>query len=94
MLIRNRKAIDRAIRRHARLRAPIGQWIEIVEAAEWRSIIDARATWPSADAIKGTALTCFNFGGNNFRVLAIVSYERQEIIVHEVLTHAEYSKKY
>ena len=94
MLIRNRRAIDRAIRKHARLRAPIGQWVDIFEAAQWRNIVEARATWPSADAIKGTPLTCFNVGGNNFRVIAIVSYERQEIVIHEVLTHAEYSKRY
>jgi mRNA interferase HigB len=92
VLIRNRKAIAVATRKHARLRATMWQWIEIAEAAEWKSLVDARATFPTADPIKGTAFTCFNVGGNNFRLIAIVSYERQEIVIDAVLTHAEYSK--
>ena len=94
MLIRNRKAVNLAIRKHAQLRKPIAQWIDLTEGAVWQSIIDAKATWPTADAIKGTRLTCFNIGGNNFRLIAMVSYDRQEIAIEEILTHAEYNKKY
>ena len=94
MLVRNRKAVEQASRTHARLRKPVRQWLEVVEAAHWRSITDARATWPTTDAIKGTTLTCFNIGGNSFRLIAIVSYERQEIVIEEILTHAEYDRKY
>ncbi|MCC7349709.1 MAG: type II toxin-antitoxin system HigB family toxin [Phycisphaerales bacterium] len=94
MVIRGRKAIDRAMRKHAHVRKPLRQWVELVEAAEWRNIIDARMTWPTADAIKGTAFTCFNIGGNNFRLIAVVSYQRREIVIEEILSHADYSKKY
>lgn len=94
MLIRNRKVIQKAMRKHAAARRPLAQWVDIAEAGEWHSIIDARAIWPSTDAVKGTSLTCFNIGGNNFRLLAVVSYERQEIVIHQALTHAEYSRIY
>lgn len=94
MVIRNRRAIDHAMQKHGRLRKPIAQWIELAEAAKWSSITDARATFPTADAIKGTSFTCLNIGGNNYRLITIVSYARQEIVIEEVLTHAEYSKKY
>lgn len=53
-----------------------------------------RQTLPTADAIKGTNLTCFNIGGNSFRLLTLIYYTRQEIFVHELMTHAEYSRKY
>lgn len=94
MLIRNRKAIEQAVRKHAQLRKPIRRWVEIAERAQWQNIADARATCPTADAIKGTPFTCFNVGGNNFRLIAVVSYVRQEILVEAVLTHAEYSSKH
>lgn len=94
MVIRNRKAIDHAMRKHGQLRRPMTQWVELAEAARWTNITDARATFPTADAIKGTSFTCFNVGGNNFRLITIVSYTRQEIVIEELLTHAEYSKKY
>lgn len=94
MLIRNRKVIDKAMRTHAASRKPLRQWIEIVEAAQWQNIIEARKTWPTAGAIKGTPLTCFDIGGNKYRLISIISYRRQEIHVDEVLTHSEYDKKY
>ena len=94
VLIRNRKVAKLALRKHAAARGPLAKWLDIAKAAEWRNIIDARAVWPTADAIKGTGLTCFNIAGNNFRLITIVSYQRQEIAIVEVLTHAEYDKKY
>ena len=94
MQIRNRKAVTKAMKRHASARKPLAEWIEIAQTSQWRSIIDARKVWATADAIKGTPFTCFNVGGNNFRLIAIVSYEDQIIVIEDVLTHAEYSKKY
>jgi len=61
---------------------------------QWNDITDARKTFPTADLIKDTNQTCFNIGGNNFRLIAIVSYSRQEILIRELLTHPEYSRKY
>jgi mRNA interferase HigB len=92
--VSNRKAIALAMRKHARLRRSLAAWLEIAESAAWRDIIEARETFPTADAIKGTDKTCFNIGGNNFRLIAVISYTLQQIVVHEVLTHAEYTKRY
>ena len=70
------------------------RWIAIVLAGSWTDIVDIRKTLPSADVIKGTHLTCFNIGGNNYRLLTVVSYQRQEIIIRELMTHAQYSQRY
>ena len=48
-------------------------------------------TWPSADIVE--RLTVFNIGGNDFRLIARVEYQRQEVYIRAVLTHAEYSKE-
>jgi mRNA interferase HigB len=92
--IYNRRVIELAMRRHAGFRKPITSWLKAAQTAEWASIIEARQTFPTADAIKGTNKTCFNIGGNRFRLIAVLSYELQKIVLDEVLTHAEYSKKY
>jgi len=88
------RIVELAKRKHPRARNPLDEWVEVAELAEWQNIMEVRANWPSADWIKGTDLTCFNIGGNSYRLLAIVAYARQEIMVREVLTHAEYSKRY
>ncbi len=43
--------------------------------------------WPSADLVE--RLTVFNIGGNDFRLVARVEYQRQEVYIRAVLTHAE-----
>ncbi len=70
------------------------RWIEVTAAAEWWSIVDARESFQTADAIKGTNLTCFNIGGNRCRLLTVVSYEEQSVLIREIMTHAEYTRKY
>lgn len=70
------------------------RWIEVTAAAEWWSIVDARESFQTADAIKGTNLTCFNIGGNRCRLLTVVSYEEQAVLIREIMTHAEYTRKY
>lgn len=94
MRISNRRVIDKTMKKYAAARKPLEQWLMIAASSQWRSIVDAREVFPTADAIKGTNLTCFNIGGNSFRLIAVVSYALQIIFVNEVLTHAEYSKRY
>lgn len=94
MLISDLAAIEQFLKKNPAARLPMMRWLDIAETADWRDIIAARKMLPTADAIKGTNLTCFNIGGHSFRLLTVVSYERQEILIRELLTHAQYDKKY
>ena len=38
-----------------------------------------------------TTFTVFNIGGNKARLIAIIQYKFQQVVIHEVLTHAEYN---
>jgi len=88
MLIENRRAIDRFVAKHAAARVPFTEWIEKVEAAQWRNLVDVKRTFDSADYVKG--LVVFNIGGNNFRVVAEVIYPEQVVRIAKAGTHAEY----
>jgi mRNA interferase HigB len=96
MEIANRRVLDKAARKHAALRTPIARWLDVVSAASWRNIEDVRATFPSADGVRlhgGTTVTVFNIGGNNYRLIAVVFYESQQVFVADILTHTEYDKQ-
>jgi hypothetical protein len=41
----------------------------------------------------GRTAPCFNIAGNKFRLITRVEYQRQEIYIRNVLTHAEYDKE-
>ena len=77
--------------RHAQAEAPLRAWYQIAEHATWQSHAELLQTYPSADVVQ--RLTVFNIGGNDFRLIARVEYERQEIYIRSVLTHAEYDKE-
>jgi len=62
-----------------------------VRHATWKTTAEMLQGWPSADLVE--RLTVFNIGGNDFRLVARVEYQRQEVYIRAVLTHAEYSKE-
>ena len=73
-----------ANRKHRELTGPLGAWLEIVRGATWRSLADVRRTLRDTDAVRGK--------GNKYRLIAIVNYESETVIVKHLLTHAEYAR--
>ncbi|WFP49329.1 type II toxin-antitoxin system HigB family toxin [Methylomonas sp. EFPC3] len=49
-----------------------------------------KTTFASADYVDG--LTVFDIGGNQFRLIAAIHYNRRKVYVRDVLTHAEYDR--
>ena len=83
-------------RRHADAEEPLRNWYKTVSGAEWKSLQDARATYPHADGVQaadGQTLTVFNISGNNYRLIARIRYDYQLVNIRVVLTHAEYDKE-
>jgi mRNA interferase HigB len=76
---------------HPQAETPLRAWHQVASTAVWRSLEDVRQTYPHADAVG--RLTVFNIGGNAFRLITRIEYERQEVYIRAVLTHAEYDKE-
>ncbi|SFU34713.1 mRNA interferase HigB [Nitrosomonas eutropha] len=51
---------------------------------------DLRGTFASADYVDG--LTVFNIGGNKYRLIASIHYNRHKVYIRAVLTHEEYDR--
>ena len=80
---------------HSLARRRIERWLQTTKAADWKSPVDLKKTFPSADFVKvrsGATVVVFNLGGNNYRLIASVRYELQRVIVLRIYTHQEYSK--
>ncbi len=52
---------------------------------------ELRETFASADYVDG--LTVFNIGGNKYRLIASIHYNRRKVYIRNVLTHAEYDRE-
>lgn len=80
---------------HPDAEEPLRAWYRIVVGAQWRSLRDARSTFPHADGVStraGETLTVFNIGGNKYRLIARIRFDYQLVNVRAVLTHAAYDK--
>jgi mRNA interferase HigB len=67
------------------------RWCKTVEQAAWTKFSDVKATFGNADRADGRDV--FNVGGNKYRVIADIVYERDKptlVLVRHVLTHKEY----
>jgi len=80
---------------HPEAEEPLRAWYRIVKKASWENFTDVRAVFPSADVVghrqEGHRIV-FNIGGNKFRLVVIVFFERGSVYIRHVLTHAEYDR--
>jgi len=68
---------------------PLRRWHKIMATTVFGDFAELRAAFPSADLVDD--LTVFNIGGNKFRLIASIHFNRQKVYVRHVLTHAEYN---
>lgn len=96
MRVVNEDVIGRFARRHSDCRGWLENWLRIVREAQWASIVDIRRTYPAADGgvrvASGGQVTVFNVSGNKYRLVVVVMFVGQTVVVLDVMTHAEYSR--
>ena len=63
-------------------------WYRTMEGEIFADFNDLRATFASADYVEG--LTVFNIGGNKYRLIAAIHYNRRKVFIRSLLTYAEY----
>ncbi len=96
MRVLNEDLIARFVRAHADSRRYLDEWLAVARAALWKAIQDVKTTYPSADGgVKtrsGGRVTVFDVGGNKYRLITLIIYQTQTLVILELMTHAEYSK--
>ncbi|MCC6125264.1 MAG: type II toxin-antitoxin system HigB family toxin [Pirellulales bacterium] len=67
---------------------PLRAWHRVAEHAQWQSFAEVRDVYPHADRVG--RCTIFNIGGNKFRLVAVIYFNRGKLYIRHVLTHEEY----
>jgi mRNA interferase HigB len=75
---------------HPDAERPLRRWFRTATKAEWKSFADVRANYANADQVD--RFTVFNIGGNKYRLITVIHYNRRKIYVRHVLTHKEYDR--
>lgn len=90
MHVISRKKLKEAAAKHGDLESPLDAWFRIARKASWRSLVDVRRTFSTADAV--AKWTVFNIKGNQYRLIVEINYASGRIFIRHVLTHAEYDR--
>jgi mRNA interferase HigB len=86
----SRKALRKFWEQHPDGKTALSRWFKLMQTANFRNFDELRATFPSADTADD--LIVFNIGGNKYRLIASIHFNRGKVYVRHVLTHSEYDR--
>ena len=86
-LISNR-ALRAFSQRHPLSATPLQAWRKLIEHVSPRNHADLKRLANSVDRVGDYYV--FDVGGNKYRIVAAVHFDRQMLFVRHVFTHAEY----
>lgn len=90
MHIISRKVIVEFGEVHPTAQPGLAQWYMLMRAGTFRNFVELQTIFPSADLVGNVIV--FNIGGNSFRLVAAIHFNRQKVFVRAIRTHADYSK--
>jgi mRNA interferase HigB len=87
-VISNRALTDFAVR-HPEAGEPLQVWRKIIESRPFVNFADLKAAFNATDRVGGYYV--FDIGGNKYRLIAAIHFNRQMLYIRDVLTHKEYN---
>ena len=93
MIVFGETVLARFTQKHAASRKPLARFLKIVHNAEWPHFSALKETFSTADTGKRTGKVIFDIGGNKYRLIAVVNFERQSVLIDQVFTHEEYDRE-
>jgi mRNA interferase HigB len=75
---------------HPQSDEPLRGWRRVIEKNRFGHWAELKAAFKTIDKVGD--LTVFDIGGNKYRLVAYVRFEKQIVYVKAVLTHRDYDK--
>ena len=82
-------------RKHPDSREALLRWYAAIAEGEWSNFSELRRMFAHADQVRvasGRTATVFNIGGNKYRLIAAIHYNRQRVFVMRIYSHREYDR--
>lgn len=91
MHVISKKKIIEFIMVHPNSKSSLEAWYKIIKNTDFDHFNDLQKVFSTADQVE--KFTVFNIGGNNYRLIAAIHYNRNKLYIRHILTHAEYDKE-
>jgi len=90
MHIISRKALREFWEQYPDSKIPLSRWFKIVRDTEFHNFSELRAAFPAADKVGMWVV--FNIGGNKYRLITVIHFNRGKVYIRHILTHRDYDK--
>lgn len=90
MHVITRKRLREFAARHKEAEEPLAAWYAIVSRTDFGSFAELKRAFRTVDKVG--EFTVFDIGGNKYRLVAAIHYNRKKVYIRHVLTHAEYDR--
>jgi mRNA interferase HigB len=76
--------------KYPQAKAPLSAWFRIMEHGKFPDFNAIKATFGAADYL--APYTIFDIGGNKFRAIVVIHYNRGRADIRHVFAHADYDR--
>ena len=90
MHIISRKTLRQFWEKRPDSKTALARWFKIVRHTTFQTFDELRTAFPSADKVGKWIV--FNIGGNKYRLITVIHFNRGKVYIRHVLTHPEYDK--
>ena len=90
MRVISRRALRQFWELHPHAKEPLAAWFRLMERNKFADFNAVKGTFGTADYV--APYTIFDIGGNKFRIVTAIHYNRERIYVRHVFTHPEYDR--
>ena len=90
MRIISNRALRDFIAEHPKASVPLAAWRRTIEKNSFANWAEVKATFNAVDHVGDLAV--FDIGGNKYRLIVYIRFERQILYIKAVLTHRDYDK--
>jgi len=90
MHVISRKMLRQFWAQHPDSESALTRWFKIMQRHDFASFEALRATFPTADKVGDFIV--FNIGGNKYRLIAAIHFNRYKVYIRHVLAHQEYDR--
>lgn len=91
MRIISERTIRLYYERNPAAKTVLQDWAARVKKAQWKNFADIKQTFNSVDAV-GNQHYVFNIKGNDFRLVAVIKFVPQFVLIRFIGTHQEYDR--
>lgn len=85
------KRIQEFSEKHSDAQSALNIWYHTTVSKTWKNLAEIKLTFNSVDYV-GNNRYVFNIKGNNYRLIAIISFNAQKVYIRFIGTHADYDK--